>query len=53
LRRRMMSTSGIYSFLGLFAPIFLTALISANEAVKTGRQMPEQKDRDTSWIKRV
>jgi hypothetical protein len=53
LRRRMVSPRGMYSFLGLLAPIFLTALISASEAVKIGRQMPDKTDRDTSWIKRV
>jgi hypothetical protein len=53
LRRRMVSTRGIYSFLGLFVPIFLTALISANEAAKISRHMPDQSARETSWIKRV
>jgi len=53
LRRRIVSTRGIYSFLGLFVPIFLTSLLSANEAVKLGRRTPDQSDRDTSWIKRV
>lgn len=53
LRRGVISPKGMYSFLGLFIPIFFTALISANEAVKIGRQMSDKTDRDTSWIKRV
>lgn len=53
IRVHMVSPKGMYSLLGLVIPIFLTSIISANEALKAGRQASDKSDRDTSWIKRV
>jgi hypothetical protein len=53
LKKDLVSPEGLFSFLGLFVPIFLTAIISANEALKVNRHESDKVDRDTSWIKRV
>jgi hypothetical protein len=53
IKTSVVSAKGVFSFLELFIPVFLSSLLTARIVLRMGRRALDKTDRDTSWIKRV